>query len=95
MNPVRRITAPTKTGQTPRKEGCASVRPVADRDRDRDKIREVVRNHGLIVFRMGQNAAGANELGRELPAYEKSSMEGSDKQSASGRPCLDGGSWPS
>ena len=64
-----------------------------NRSRDRDEIREMVRDHGLIIFRMGPDATVSLLLGRELPTYEGSSRERFDEQFAPGRTYVRGGRW--
>ncbi len=92
LNPVRRITAPAKTGQTPRKEGCGTEWSDTDRGGGRDKTREVVRDHGLVIFRIGPNASAASTLCREFLAEEGCSREESNRQFVSGGPPWVGGS---
>ncbi len=60
---------------------------VTDWNGGRDKIREVIRDHGLIIFLISQNTAAALLLGREFPAEEGGSGEGSDEYFSLGKAC--------
>ena len=58
-----KITFPAKAGQAPRKERCESRESVVDRERGRAKIREVGRNQGLMVARIGQGVCCSGTFG--------------------------------
>jgi hypothetical protein len=75
-----------------RKEGCGSEWSDADRGGGRDTTWEVVRDHGLVMFRIGPNASAASMICRELPTKEGYSREESNIQFVSGGPCWVGGS---
>ncbi len=53
--------------QAPRKERCGSRQPVVNRERGRAKIRIMVRDHGLVLSRIGPDAACVSAFGREIP----------------------------
>jgi hypothetical protein len=92
LNPVRLIRAPVKTRQTPRKEGCGSEWSDTDRGGGREKTMEVVRDRGLVIFRIGLNASAASTLCREFPSEEVCSREESNRQFVFGGPGWVGGS---
>ncbi len=59
----------------------------------------MVREHGLVAFRISPDAACASAFGRDFPLYKETSREGYEKQRAIGstwlvcdlwmlRPCL-------